>query len=298
MYRILTINGGGIRGYLSLLVLTYIEQQSGKKISDMFDLVVGTSSGAIAAALLDTLPASYIASTLRESYKKKLFKPNWFSFGGLVKTKYNTQEKYNLIDQIIGDKAFKNFEFGCVAYDIKSNRPVIFNTLEQENNYKYLITNRYSIADAVKASSAAPLYWDPHCLDEMILIDGALVGNDPTNAAIKLALDNNKKLEDLYIVNLTTGINTRSYNFRSGANPLKWAVPFIDMLMNSQANATSMTYTNEGLNYYSLDVPLQYSSDSIDNVSTKNLDRLELDAENLISNHKKTIDEIIKDLTK
>ena len=68
------------------------------------------------------------------------------------------------------------------------------------------------------------------------------------------------------------------------------------MLMNGQPNATSMTYTNEDLNYDSLDIPLQYGSDSIDDISVDNFINLELDARNLITKHRKTIDKIIKDL--
>jgi len=80
MYRILSLNGGGIRGYLTLKVLEYIEAQSNCKISDMFDLIVGTSSGALIGSMLD-MPAAYIANALVSSYKDRLFKPNWFSFG-------------------------------------------------------------------------------------------------------------------------------------------------------------------------------------------------------------------------
>jgi len=39
MYKILSLNGGGIKGYLTALVLAHLEDISGKKIGDMFDLV-------------------------------------------------------------------------------------------------------------------------------------------------------------------------------------------------------------------------------------------------------------------
>ena len=298
MYRILSLNGGGIRGYLTLQILSYIEEQADCKISDLFDLVVGTSSGSLIGALLDSLPASYVSSTLKSSYRHQLFKPNLLSFGGLFQTKYKTENKNNLIEEITDHISFRNYDFAAVAYDIKSNRPVIFNTLEQENNYRYLMTTEYSTSDAVKASSAAPLFWDPYSLDEMILVDGAMVCNDPTNIGIKLALNTNHRLEDLYIVNLTTGSNTRNYDMTCGAGILQWTMPLLSMLTNSQANATSMLYTNEGLDYYSLDVPLINGSDDIDDISDDNLLALEKDAQDLIHKNKDLIHKIIKDLTR
>lgn len=175
MYRILTLNGGGVRGYLTLKTLAYIEKISGCKIHEMFDLIVGTSSGALIASMLH-MPPEIIANYLKDSYKDRLFKPNWLSFGGLFDTKYSTKAKEELIDEIVGTRPNKHYDFAALAYDMKSNRPVIFNTLEDENTNKYLLTTQYSFSDAVKASSAAPLYWNPYKLDDMRLIDGASTG--------------------------------------------------------------------------------------------------------------------------
>lgn len=296
MYRILALNGGGVRGYLTLKTLAYIEKISGCKIKDIFDLVVGTSSGALVGSMLH-MPPETISNYLRTSYKDKLFKPNWLSFGGLLSTKYNTKTKEELIDEIVGSSNIdRGYDFAALSYDIKSNRPVIFNTIEYEDTSKYLLTTKYNFSDAVKASSAAPIYWDPYVLDEMILIDGAIVGNDPTDVGIKLGLKEGRNLNDLYIVNVTSGNNTRGYKFKSGANPLKWSVPTINMLMNSQPNMTSMLYLNEGLEYYNLDGDLIHGSDSIDDISDENFFALDLDVENLIKLNYKSITKIVKDL--
>jgi len=83
---------------------------------------------------------------------------------------------------------------------------------------------------------------------------------------------------------------------KSGACPLRWTIPMINMLMNSQANATSMLYTNEGLKYFNLDMPLIHASDNIDDISDENLFALQLDAKNLIDLHRHDIHKIITDL--
>ena len=49
MRKVLSIDGGGIRGIIPSLVLDYLERESGRRISELFDLCVGTSSGGIIA---------------------------------------------------------------------------------------------------------------------------------------------------------------------------------------------------------------------------------------------------------
>jgi predicted acylesterase/phospholipase RssA len=53
--KILSIDGGGIRGIIPATVLTYIESQSGKRIYELFDVIGGTSTGGIIALGLNSL---------------------------------------------------------------------------------------------------------------------------------------------------------------------------------------------------------------------------------------------------
>ncbi|MBC7723917.1 MAG: patatin-like phospholipase family protein [Burkholderiaceae bacterium] len=50
--RVLSIDGGGIRGILPATILVALEQQSGRRIHELFDLIVGTSTGGILAIAL------------------------------------------------------------------------------------------------------------------------------------------------------------------------------------------------------------------------------------------------------
>jgi patatin-like phospholipase/acyl hydrolase len=294
MYRILVLNGGGIKCYLTLEVLKYIEKTSGKTLYDMFDLVVGTSAGAFIGTLLDTLPAWYISNLIKNIYRKPLFTPNSYSVNGLLKTKYNTKIKEACIHELLKNKtSFKNLDFAAVSYDIRNQTPVIFNTLETEINEQYLLTKHFNISDAIIASSAAPIFWDPYLYKDMILIDGGIYCNNPTNIALKLALNKNIKLEDLAIVNIGTGILTRKYNFLEGHSMFKWLLPLLNISMGAQSTLNNMIYSNEELKYYNLDIALKNASDDIDDISNKNLANLALDAELLIEKHRDILNTIL-----
>jgi patatin-like phospholipase/acyl hydrolase len=57
LIKVLSIDGGGIKGIIPATVLAYIEQRTGRPISALFDLIAGTSTGGIIALGL-TKPAS------------------------------------------------------------------------------------------------------------------------------------------------------------------------------------------------------------------------------------------------
>ena len=69
--RVLSIDGGGIRGLIPALVLAEIERRSGRRVFELFDLIAGTSTGGILACALcapDPLPAeSWSPSTRRRA---------------------------------------------------------------------------------------------------------------------------------------------------------------------------------------------------------------------------------------
>lgn len=299
MYRILALDGGGVKSYLTLEILKELEKKSGKKIYEMFDLVVGTSGGALIAALLDTLPAAYIQHLFRNTYRKRLFSPNKNSFNGLLKPKYNIKDKEYAIKQLLQSKTeFKNFDFAAISYDIFTNTPIIFNTIEEECYEDYILLKDFTVVDSILASSAAPVYWSPHEYKNMTLVDGALCANNPTNVGVKLALNKNIKLEDIGIVRIGTGHLTRDYSFNTKSyNIFKWLLPLFNITMNAPSDITHMLYSNEGLHYYSLNGPLKFASDNIDDVSNFNFNNLKLDADNIIIKNTDKIETILSTFT-
>lgn len=102
--KILSIDGGGIRGIIPATILNYIEEKTGKRIGAMFDIIAGTSTGGILALGLamrnsdssSNHEAEYTAAELVHFYRKhgkKIFTENFpTSIDELVQPKFNPKE--------------------------------------------------------------------------------------------------------------------------------------------------------------------------------------------------------------
>jgi uncharacterized protein len=68
--RVISIDGGGIRGIIPALVLAEVERRAGARVADLFELIAGTSTGGILACALcapDPLPAAELWWTAASS---------------------------------------------------------------------------------------------------------------------------------------------------------------------------------------------------------------------------------------
>src|SRR5512143_3334889 len=93
-FRVLSIDGGGIRGIIPAMVLDMMEQETGKSTWELFDLIAGTATGGILSMGLtrpgDGGGAMYSAAQLVELYEqhgKRIFTPNLT--GPMIEEKYD-----------------------------------------------------------------------------------------------------------------------------------------------------------------------------------------------------------------
>jgi predicted acylesterase/phospholipase RssA len=155
MKRVLVLQGGGARGLLQLKFLARLEQEEGKKISDMFDLICGTSVGAINAAVLSTgVSANEFYPIFKEGLEK-IFKPTWWNFGGLFKPKYD-RNNFNAMWTKLLDKRRL---LGDTETDLMITS---VDRVDDTNHYFRSWAPQYEDLEmcwAVKASFAAPYYF-------------------------------------------------------------------------------------------------------------------------------------------
>jgi len=185
--RILTLDGGGAKGFYSLGFLRQLEALlGGKPLSQQFDLIFGTSTGAIIAALLALGRSVGSIKQLYEANVPHLMSQSW--------SWHRTGALEELASEVFGDLKFDAFQtgIGIVATRWREKRPMIFKTSARQAHGQHATFQPgfgCTIAEAVVAScSAYPFFRRKtvRTLDgsEVELIDGGYCANNPTLYAI------------------------------------------------------------------------------------------------------------------
>jgi patatin-like phospholipase/acyl hydrolase len=186
LFHVLALDGGGAKGFYTLGVLKEIEGMIGRPLHEQFDLVFGTSTGAIIAALVCIGKS---VDEIEALYRQHLIKvmAAWLPSN-------KSRALAFLASEVFRDLDFSAFRtrIGIVATNWDQERPFIFKT-EAEQAYSRKATFEpgfgVRIADAVQAScSAYPLFRrkivDTTSRERVILADGGYCANNPTLYAI------------------------------------------------------------------------------------------------------------------
>lgn len=226
-FKILSIDGGGIRGLFPAMVLANLEAELKAKgvekwqVYQNFDLICGTSTGGIMAiALALGIPAKEIYELYLENAKVIFGNKKGF----LKRFKYSAHKRDNL-ERLIREKykAYNNEEdprlnnckthVAIPIYDLMEGRPSVL-----KSNYHKAFVRDYHIPayQAALATSAAPTYFDPYSssyidlngLEKPFLnkVDGGVFANNPTlNGIIEAQKAFNLNLEELSVLSIGTG---------------------------------------------------------------------------------------------
>uniref|UniRef100_A0A1I7YFH0 PNPLA domain-containing protein n=1 Tax=Steinernema glaseri TaxID=37863 RepID=A0A1I7YFH0_9BILA len=194
--RLLTIDGGGTRGMMGLEVLGAIEKAAGgKKIYELFDHVVGVSTGAIIAVLLAEKQLTVRESTaIYMDISQKLFNQGRLSgVSGLLRNHsyYNTSMWIDILKQVIGpnvgvldsarrEGAPKLSIISCIV-NAPQLQPYVFRNYEHAPGYDshYRGGCQHFLWQAIQASAAAPGYFEEVTLGSVLHQDGGVLANNP-----------------------------------------------------------------------------------------------------------------------
>lgn len=191
-FKILSIDGGGIKGLYSSTILEHLEQRFGT-LSEYFDMICGTSTGGlIALGLALKIPAKQI-STIYEKHGRKIF-PRRNKLGGIMrqtfwKGKYSDKPLKEVLREVFGEKKVADLDnLVCIpSYSITDARPWIF----KRDHGKLDRDNKALLVDVALATSAAPTYF-PLCeipyYNNKQFIDGGVWANNPTLVGVIEAL--------------------------------------------------------------------------------------------------------------
>lgn len=207
--RVLTLDGGGAKGFYTLGVLKEVEALTGRPLCERFDLVFGTSTGAIIAALVA------LGKTVDEIHA--LYKDHVPTVMRARNRAGKSAALKHLADTIFGGARFEDVKtaLGVVATRWDFERPMIFKaSVAQAHGSKASFIPGFgcTVSDAVQASCSAYPFFERKVLttgtgDRVELIDGGYCANNPTLYAIADAVMALKKdYEDLRVVSVGVGI--------------------------------------------------------------------------------------------
>lgn len=205
--RVLALDGGGVRGLITLQTLIALEEITGKPTKELFDLIVATSTGTIIAAALNL---GIAAKDLQDDYIKlsqKLFKVSPIDVG-LTSPKYDSATKLSLAQGIFG-KNLNMSHLPVPTYftyiDLITGEPALFSSIPASD------ADDYNLSLAVNGATSPPPYFASQPLtnvkgDKTInAIDGGLGADNPANIAIRIA-DTLFPGIDLAMLSLGTGL--------------------------------------------------------------------------------------------
>jgi patatin-like phospholipase/acyl hydrolase len=207
--RVLALDGGGAKGFYTLGVLKEIEAMLNCPLYRRFDLVFGTSTGAIIASLISL---GYSVDEIHALYKAHV--PTVMRAKG---PSAKSAALAKLTFEVFGKKSFKDVKtgVGIVTTRWLTERPMIFKgSVHQAHGRQGTFVPGFgvSIADAVQASCSAYPFFKKKTVttmsgDDVELIDGGYCANNPTLYAVAdavVALKREK--QDIRVVNVGVGV--------------------------------------------------------------------------------------------
>lgn len=208
LLRVLTLDGGGAKGFYTLGVLKEIEAMVGCPLHQKFDLVFGTSTGAILASLI---ALGHRVDSILELYRKHV--PTVMSE---TTAAARSRALQNLATEVFGDAAFTDVKTGIGIVTAKwlTERPMIFKgSVAQAHGRVGTFVPGFgvSIADAVRASCSAYPFFERTVVrtsmgEDIELVDGGYCANNPTLYAIADAIHAlRRERNDIRLVSVGVG---------------------------------------------------------------------------------------------
>lgn len=231
--RILALSGGGVRGIVEVAFLEAVEAAYKRKfgpstaLADVFDLVGGTSTGAlIATAVSLRQPMDQIADFYLNRAQRFFRKKRWWRFGHAPffnGDALETEFRRNVGDITLGDPRLQTY-LAIITKRLDTGSAWIVNNIptspyfDDPQDGSYRGNKHFQLARLLRASTAAPFYFKQQMIElerdglKGVFVDGGLTPyNDPSLALLQLAgikafgLNWTFDAQNLFVLSLGTG---------------------------------------------------------------------------------------------
>lgn len=247
LFRILALDGGGLRGVFTAAVLArwddMIKTGGGNDLVKHFDLVAGTSTGAILAIGLGlgVSPAKMLEFYRTEG--SRIFPKNR-KLRHWLKSKHESQTLRETLQSVFGDR--KLTKDSCCRLVIPTVRAIHGESeaIVTAHSPDRTAFATISAVDAALASSAAPTYFDEATWDNPIaneiFLDGGIWANNPVLPAIAEAVRHLKiPLDRVEVLSIGTMGNEADFTASLGKGKAGWAPTSVDLFFAAQEHAAA-----------------------------------------------------------
>ena len=321
LVKILSIDGGGIRGIIPALVLAEIERRTKRPIASLFDLIAGTSTGGLIALGL-TKPGvggkpQYSAQQIVQMYEddgSTIFSRSlWhrvIAVGNFLEEKYTSTGIDQVLEKYFGNAMLKDALTDVLisSYEIEQRFPFFF----KSSKAKLMSNYNFPMKKVARATSAAPTYFEPLKLEAQeppgyyALVDGGVYANNPAMCAYVEAISRQTEPCDYLVLSLGTGELTRPIRYDDAKDwgLAMWAQPILNVVFDGVSDTVDYqlqqvfpSAADGTRHYYRYQVTLEMGSDDMDDASQTNLFALKTLAKREISEHSAEIDRLCAQLT-
>lgn len=329
--RILSLSGGGVKGIAELVVLSEIEERTGKSISELFAIITGTSVGGLIGALL-TIPkepgsniAKYSAKDALKIFTDaapKIFEHHWYDGIKQIFTHKHSQGPLKeILDHHLSelrlDDTTSRLIIPVTDLASKDNEVKIF---DSHDSYSPHIR----VQDVLLATTAAPTYFKPVTNKEHIkgyenqedalyaYADGGLGANRPAYEALKILKNGYSREENAKILDDTMVLSLNFDNDYEASSSIPkigfdgvigWLVKgnLVSRLMQSSEDRSTeevrLDLPGED-EFVEVKLPITKETSSLDNSSLKNLDALVAVGRKYIEDHTEQLQKLCDNLVK
>lgn len=215
-FRVLSLDGGGIRGLFGAAYLAEIERRflSGESIGNHFDMIAGTSTGGIIAL---GLAHGKTAKQISEIYTERgefIFPPSrvltgWWRFlRSFFRPKHRSSDLRNELLRVFGDDVLDVAKRRVVipCFEGEHGEPFIYKT---PHHPAYQKDRHKPMVDIALQTAAAPSYLAAVEDHGYKMLDGGLWANNPImNAVVDVLACYEIPAENVRVLSIGTGENT------------------------------------------------------------------------------------------
>lgn len=260
VFHVLALSGGGYRGLYTATVLAQLEESLGGRLANRFDLICGTSAGAmLALGLAAEIPALDLKRLFEEKGGQIFNSRSWVRrvLGFWVQAKHSNVGLRNVLVERFGEMTLGDLRHRVLvpAVNCSTGKGQFFKT---PHHPKFETDHRMQLVDVAMASAAAPVYFPLLRHERGVFADGGLVGNAPglfgLHEAMTFAAPGRQPLVRVLSVGTMTLGATRRGNAFLDRGIFLWRASLFDLTISAQES--SVDYMLGHLlkqNYYRID---------------------------------------------